>query len=246
MIRTNLLVILLLAVGCRAVSTEKPGDTADSHVVDTVQADTGAETGDTAANDTGSDCGSFSIDGEDGVMYETDTMLTLWLNPDSASGMIDAGSKEIITVNALAVCGDVVMTKAYFFFSGSDDAGAEWIGEINNVVSGVSYDYDGHGTFEGFGAYSSRTVSYDDTEGPQRAVWELTFTEPIVILKDSNFTFSLSIRMGGEDGLQPSPTDFFYADLMNPVSWYGVDDPSRYPETSLMGGVEGNELTLAP
>jgi hypothetical protein len=173
------------------------------------------------------------------------TKLELSLNSESASGAIQAGSAEIIIVDATAICGDVVLTRVYFYFSGSDYAQTDWISEINEVVSGVSYDYNGHGTFEGFGAYSTRLVSYYDTQGPQRAVWELTFIEPVVIPEGTTFTYRLSIRMGGEDGLRPSSDDLFFANTMNYISWYGTDDPNRYPETEIMPtAVGGVELSL--
>lgn len=225
-----------------------PQDTATEDTDTAEIEDTGDETGtvdtDTAQDTANSDSCSFLVEGDDHNEYAVTTMLELSLNPGSPSGSIPEGSAHVITVDATAVCGDVVMTGVYFYFSGTDYAETEWISEINNVVSGVSYDYDGHGTFEGFGAYSTRPVSYYNTEGPSRAVWPVTFTEPIVIPEGTTFTFSLSIRMGGEDGLQPSSEDFFYAILMNYVSWYGTDDPSLYPETSLMTGVGGVELTL--
>lgn len=250
---------LFLTVGCIAIPEEKSSDIAGHNLEDTAvptdtAEDTATETGsvdsDTATEDSGTDTATadpcaFTIEGSDRAEYAVTTKLELSLNSESASGAIEAGSADILIVDATAVCGDVVMTGVYFYFSGSDAADTDWISEINNVVSGVSYDYDGHGTFEGFGMYSTRPVSYYDTQGPQRAVWELTFTEPIVIPEGTTFTYRLSIRMGGEDGLQPSSDDFFFANTMNYVSWYGTDNPSLYPETEIMPtAVGGVELTL--
>ncbi len=238
--------------------SEDSGDTADSGSTDTATdsgdsaedtgtdtADSGVEeTGDTGTEDTATEaCGPYVIEGSDHVMYTVTSMLYFTLNPATASGPV-SGSVDVITVDATALCGDIVLTDVNFYFSGSDTAGTEWINQINNVVSGISYDYDGHGTFEGFGAYSTRSVTYSNTAGPQRAMWPVTFTEPIIIPKDTTFTFSLSIQIGGTDGLQPAADDFFFARLTTPASWYGTDNPSLYPAATVQDGIGDIALTL--
>lgn len=249
-----LFVFLGLIAGCITFeipmdSYDVPDDTnqADTETGDDTSTDDSADTYDSTTGDTydtgGESTGAYTIMDADGVEYQVDSYLEFNINPNSPSGAIDEGSADIVTIDATALGGDIVLTQVYFYFSGSDYENSYWLSAINEVVSGVYYDLPDLGVFESFGAYSSRDVLYYDD--PQRAIWSVVFSEPITILKDSTFTFTLEVTMGGADGLQPAATDFFYGVLWNQSSWHGTDDPGAYPITTITDETTGGlELTL--
>lgn len=213
--------------------------------------DSSADTADTEADDSGEDSAAddgctFEVQGTDGTWYVVNSYLVLSLAVESAVGIIEPGFDDIITVNVSAACGDAVLEHIRIDFSGTDVEEIEWLGEINDVVSGVCYEWDDMGWFEGFGLYSSRPVDlYEDEYGHVTPVWDLAFALPILIPEDETFSFSLQIRMGGTEGLRPSESDSFRAMLEEEVSWYGMDSPDAYPESSILDPVLGNTLMLS-
>ncbi|MFA6017589.1 MAG: hypothetical protein WCT28_03245 [Patescibacteria group bacterium] len=243
-------------------TAETGADTSDSNsdsAVDTANEDSDSsvdsstdslmDTADTEIDDSGEDSAvddgcTFEVQGTDGVWYVVNSYLVFSLDIDSAVGILEPGFDDIITVNVSAACGDAVLEHIYIDFSGTDIEGIDWIGDINNVVSGVCYDWDDMGHFDGFGLCSSRPVDLYDDGSEMTAVWDLTFPLPILIPEDETFSFSLQIRMGGTEGLQPSFSDLFRASVERGVSWYGIDDPDSYPESSILDPVFGNTLML--
>lgn len=179
----------------------------------------------------------FTVTDEEGSEYEVRSFLDFQLSADSSSGAIGDGNQQVIKVDATALCGDIVFEKTLFqTTTDGDDIG--WMQHVPEVVSGVSYEWDGVHVFHGYG--------YAHSEAPESSVtglyWDHEFVQPILIEEGETFTFWLSVTFGGP--VQPEGTFDFR--LYPRHVWYGEDDPSAYPSVNTTQDVDGNVLSYDP
>lgn len=161
--------------------------------------------------------------------------LEFSLNVDSPSGEVDSGLQEVLRIDATAHCGDIVLEQIHFQ-TATDIFGAGWFDRLadhdNGVVSGITYEYQGVYFFHGYGPAHASVPE----QGIDNVFWDHTFDQGIRILSGETFTFSL--RVSFEDASEES----VQFRLLQYSNWYGVDDPSAYPDNVISDIITGNEL----
>lgn len=191
----------------------------------------------TASNEDG--CGPYDVMSAMGNVEEVPSYLLFWLDPHSPVGRIDKGLQKVLSVNATALCGDIVLESVLPLLP-KDVEGDTWADGIVDVESGVEYILDGKLVFESYAPGSDRNSDlYNDYEG---LFWIHKFGEPILILEGETFNFSLWI----EFGVLVTPEDDFALELDPRTTWYGADEPDEYPEGEQNAQVKGFPLYYLP
>lgn len=250
MFRSIIISILILAVGCseynlveQVPDLEGATGVEETEVVVT-EVETTSATDDTASEteteEPVDDClpnTEFVIQDNEGNTFAVPRYLEFTINENSRSGAIGDGYQETITINATAHCGEIALEKVLLMTT-TDGDDIPWLAHVPEVMSGVSYEWDGMHVFHGYGEAHA-----EDPESSVTAIyWDHEFVVPIIIPRDETFSFTLGLEFGGD----VTPTDGFSFRLYPRHTWYGTDDPSAYPDPISSNDVDGNELFYEP
>lgn len=221
--------------GVDSEDSDEPLDTDTLINPDTADTDEPVDTDSAETDEPVDPCNNPVVHDLYGVEYEVPALLHFELNRNSPQGVVGSGLREVLRIDATALCGDVMLKRTLLqTTTDGDDIG--WMEEARHGASAVSYVYRRQATIESYDGeidhvpYSSVTALY----------WDHEFGNYILVPEGETFTFSLYVTFGGE----VIPPGTFSFNLTNNTSWFGIDDPEAYPQDIDSEWVLGHELSF--
>lgn len=202
-------------------------------------------------------CGPFTILDSNGDKYEVGSILNFKLNSQSPNGYVGNGVYPVIVVDVTANCGDIILTEANIVIDGSQEPlECDQSNYAPDVYSSLEYIDEGELVHETFpGKDDCRAVDYSclDDSSVSMLWWSGLCPNGILIQEGETVTLTMSVDFSssafGGTGIFGgifAPKHPFVFSMTDLQSWYGLDNPSSYPENIVGNAVQGSELRYLP